>query len=119
MLNQTRQVEKFIREKVNLTSFLKKKKVFVMSDLEGKIPFKIYEKAEQIFSKPENGFIYNGDIADYTGNLNVTDSQRYKFLKFIKLLNDNNNNCISILGNRDLNKIKVLPLVLFEDKRNK
>ena len=26
-------------------------------------------------------FIYCGDIADYTGNLNISDPERYKFLK--------------------------------------
>ena len=116
--NQDRQIDKFLKEKVNLTSFLKEKeRIYIISDFEGKIPAKIYEKAKSIFREDKNGFIYTGDIADYTGNLNRNDPGRYNFLKFIQLLNSNNKNCVNILGNRDINKIKVLPLLLFRNNK--
>ena len=103
-----------IRNNQNLTEFIKGR-VNIISDLEGKVPGGIRDK---IFS-PREKFIYCGDIADYTGNLNASDPERYQFFKFVKHINDNPSIFAYVLGNRDLNKIKLLQLLVFNEQANK
>ena len=109
--------------KVNLTDFIKGKRVKIISDFEGKISSSLYNQEIFLIANSKRDetfrFIYCGDIADYTGNLNVDDNERYKFLKFIKFINDNRDNFAYVLGNRDLNKLRVLQLVVFDDQTNK
>ena len=111
-----------IRNNTNLTEFIKGKKVKIISDFEGKIASNLYQ--QEIFLITNNKrdlerFIYCGDIADYTGNLNISDPERYKFLKFIKFINDNHTKFAYVLGNRDTNKFKILQLILFKEQKNK
>lgn len=111
-----------IRNNINLTEFIKGKKVKIISDFEGKISSNLYQ--QEIFLITNNKrdlerFIYCGDIADYTGQLNISDPERYKFLKFIKFINDNHTKFAYVLGNRDTNKLKLLQLILFKEQTNK
>ena len=108
-----------IKNNQNLTHFIKKKRVKIISDFEGKISSSLYNKeiyALGINKDDLERFIYCGDIADYTGNLNADDPERYKFLKFIKFINDNSNKFAYVLGNRDLNKLKLLQLLVFKNQ---
>jgi hypothetical protein len=119
----------------DLTSFLEKeahKKILIISDFEGTAPkehFKAFEREIK-----EGKVIFLGDIFDNTvvfddKNCEPRDcknpeadnkcikAENYCALQTIKLLVDYPDNCRYVVGNRDLNKIKLWPF--FQKKNNK
>jgi len=103
----------------NLTNFIKGKRVKLISDFEGKISKKLFQQEIFLMRDKLERFIYCGDIADYTGNIDITKKDRYKFLQFIKFINDNKIRFSYVLGNRDFNKIQLLQLLVFNDQDHK
>jgi hypothetical protein len=117
----------FNNEKENdLTDFLKNREVLLISDFEGTAPKAHFQNFQKYCTSPEKGVVFLGDAFDSTvllGDKNCesakcTDadldhnclvSENYCALKTIKLLVDNPDKCRYVVGNRDLNKIKLLP----------
>ena len=101
----------------NFTEFLKQHpKCLVVSDLEGLAPVAQIERIEDAVKAGNNGgVIYLGDLLDYTTVFGLDEKIIKKDnlcqFKLLKLFTDNPDHCRCILGNRDLNKIKLWPLL--------
>jgi hypothetical protein len=102
----------------NLNTFIgKSNNIMLISDFEGYAPGGMIEKAKKHLKNPNNRLIFLGDVADYTfiGDIlkhsdNGIQRQRFCYLEMINLIN-NHTNAISVIGNRDINKLKLVPLL--------
>jgi hypothetical protein len=117
----------------DLSTFINGKKTLLISDFEGTTPTAHFDKFKDYCTTGEDkNVIFLGDIFDNTaqfskscsgeecGNPNdYTDEcptdANYCALQTIKLLVDNPDNCRYVFGNRDINKIKLLPFFSFAD----
>jgi hypothetical protein len=101
----------------DFTTKLTGKDVMIFSDSEGYLPTGIKTKIiEHLTDQENNAVIFNGDAADYTSRLlDTSKSERFFFLKLIKMVNDKPN-FFATLGNRDLNKLILWQLVQRLDK---
>jgi len=101
----------------NFTRFLEDHpKCLVVSDLEGLAPKKQIDTiVEAVEAGTKGGVIYLGDLLDYTtvSGLDETIIKKDNLCQFklLKLFTDNPAHCRCILGNRELNKIKLWPLL--------
>ena len=96
----------------------------IFSDYEGTTTTTQIENVLNIFKKDNEKCIYLGDIFD---NANFKDTKigegtspcikndNYCSLKMLKLFVDNPDKCRYVIGNRDINKIKLYPLLQFAD----
>ena len=102
----------------------KKTKINIFSDYEGTTTTKQIDNFKEIFKNKEY-CIYLGDLFD---NANFDDktidetepstcieTKNYCVLQMLKLFVDNPDQCKYVVGNRDINKIKLLPLLQFKD----
>jgi hypothetical protein len=109
---------------VDISKFLKgKKDIIIVSDVEGFCPkeqiAKIIEYASIGVDKTR-GVIFNGDILDYTvgiDELGAAHPDNLCALRLLKVLTNGMKagNVICNIGNRDINKIKLLALLQAED----
>lgn len=107
-------INKFINEKLD---------IIIISDIEGFNPINQIAKITEYASSYDKtkGVIFNGDVLDYTvgiemlGDLAHTDN--LCALKLLKVLTDGMKagNVICNIGNRDINKIKLLALLQADD----
>lgn len=108
----------------DISNFLKgKKDIIIISDVEGFCPkeqiAKIIEYASGGVDKTK-GVIFNGDVLDYTVGIEVLGAAHPDNLCALRLLKVLTNgmkagNVICNIGNRDINKIKLLALLQAED----
>jgi hypothetical protein len=111
----------------DLTSFIKDSELLIISDFEGTTPNTQFEKFAEYATGggTEKKVIYLGDVFDSTVALKIKESKEskegcvqddnYCALQSVKLLVDNPTQCKYVVGNRDLNKIKLLPFFQFKD----
>lgn len=109
---------------VNISNFIKRNKdIIIVSDVEGFCPKKQIAKIVEYASCADQskGVIFNGDVLDYTVGVedlgNDADPHNLCALKLLKVLTDGMKarNVICNIGNRDINKIKLLALLQAED----
>uniref|UniRef100_A0A6C0F0U8 Uncharacterized protein n=1 Tax=viral metagenome TaxID=1070528 RepID=A0A6C0F0U8_9ZZZZ len=102
--------------------------ILICSDFEGVLPKKQLENFISIFDKVKGDFvdkvegdfkakkiIYLGDIFDNTAC--VFSNNNYCALKTLKYLVDNPERSRYVVGNRDINKIKLVPLLQLQKGR--
>ena len=116
----------------DLSTFISGKKTLLISDFEGTTPTKHFDNFKKYCTEGgDKNVIFLGDVFDNTAqygttcngekcdNPDATDKcptdENYCALQTIKLLVDNPDNCRYVFGNRDINKIKLLPFFSFED----
>jgi len=117
----------------DLTTMIKDKKTLLISDFEGTTPTAHFNKFKEYCSGDDNKqVLFLGDVFDNTAqfseNCNGTScenpdeisdcptDENYCALQTIKLLVDNEKSCKYVFGNRDINKIKLLPFFSFKSK---
>ena len=117
----------------DLSTFITQKKTLLISDFEGTTPTAHFEQFKKYCEKEQ--VIFLGDVFDNTakfgkncGGDNCPDpdnttgdcisGKNYCALKTIKLLVDNEDRCKYVVGNRDINKIKLLPFLYRKQKNN-
>jgi len=116
--------------KYDLTDFISNKETLLISDFEGTTPtahfkkFETYCKTKQVIFLgdvfdntaqygPDNKC--NGDVcSDPDIKLTCPTDENFCALRTIKLLVDNKDRCRYVFGNRDINKIKLLPFFSLE-----
>lgn len=97
----------------DITEFLTNgKETLLCSDYEGTLPASQIQKFEEVF-KTDKQIIFLGDIFDNTGACKV-GNKNYCALKTLKYLVDYPEKSRYVVGNRDINKIKLVPLLQFE-----
>ena len=114
----------------NLTDFISNKETLLISDFEGTTPTAHFEKFKTYCETKQ--VIFLGDVFDNTaqygpGNkcngdecsdpdikLTCPTDENFCALRTIKLLVDNKDRCRYVFGNRDINKIKLLPFFSLE-----
>ena len=106
----------------NFTNFLTGKKALLCSDFEGYISIGMKSKIINhiMNDSKKNCIIYNGDIADYMYDTpftkdDINQTERFCFLELVQMVNDNPNNIVATIGNRDLNKLTVFHLIQHEN----
>ena len=112
----------------DITSFIQSHNdILIVSDLEGLNPAtqinKITEHLSGSVEGKTNGIIYNGDLVDYTTAPNSPpekisiNADNLCTLKLLKLLVNGmeSGNAKCMIGNRELNKIKLLALIQIQD----
>jgi hypothetical protein len=111
----------FLHDKIN-KSFLQKGDVMIISDIEGYVPeIQITKILDHL--KNGNNLIYNGDVLDYTYNGSDRNNSPEKLCALTLLyhlvegMKKGNVKCQ--IGNRELNKIKLLLTNLFLDENRK
>lgn len=98
----------------DITDFLTNgKETLICSDFEGTMPLKQIEIFEEVF-KSDKQIIYLGDIFDNTGSCKKINNKNYCSLKTLKYLVDYPEKSRYVVGNRDINKIKLVPLLQFK-----
>jgi hypothetical protein len=99
----------------NWTNFLNNRTAIV-SDIEGYIPKSQLEKIKENIEKQQ--LIFLGDLFDYTTiAIDVREKpERCCALQLLKLFVDNPNSVRCVMGNRDINKIKMAQLCQFNNK---
>jgi len=110
-------------DRVDISNFIKSKKdIIIVSDVEGFCPKEQIAKIEEYASGKDQskGVIFNGDIFDYTvvgAGVGNADKNNLCALKLLKALTNGMKagNVICNIGNRDINKIKLLALLQAED----
>lgn len=95
--------------------FTNGKETLICSDYEGTIPTAQMAKFQEVFSNPNKQVVYLGDIFDNTGDCKAK-TENYCALNMLKLLIDNPEKSRYVVGNRDINKIKLVPLLQFREK---
>jgi hypothetical protein len=108
---------------VDISKFLKgKKDIIIISDVEGFCPKEQIAKIIEYASGDDKskGVIFNGDVLDYTVGIEVLGAAHPDNLCALRLLKVLTNgmkagNVICNIGNRDINKIKLLALLQAED----
>ena len=110
---------------VDISEFIKSKSdVIIVSDVEGFCAKEQIEKIIEYASGKDNkGVIFNGDVLDYTvgiDNLGSAHVDNLCALKLLKVLTDGMKagHVICNIGNRDINKIKLLALLQAADNSN-
>ena len=113
----------------DLSTFIKDSELLIISDFEGTTPKTQFEKFAEYARGGAEGVknkkvIYLGDVFDSTVLLKSKESteskegcvqdDNYCALQSVKLLVDNPAQCKYVVGNRDLNKIKLLPFFQFK-----
>lgn len=122
-----------IKKSYDITDFINKNKTLLISDFEGTTPEKHFSNFEEYCKNQQ--VIFLGDVFDntaqYSENCNGEECKdpdtetkcptdaNYCALKTIKLLVDNEENCRYVFGNRDINKIKLLPFFSMEDENGR
>jgi len=109
----------------NITQFLTSgEEILICSDFEGVLPKKQMDYFESVFTgKTIDGdadfkakrIIYLGDIFDNTGTCPEKDNGSYCSLKTLKYLVANPDKSKYVVGNRDINKIKLFSLLQCKD----
>jgi hypothetical protein len=116
------------RSKYDLSDFIKDSKILLISDFEGTTPTTHFDKFASYCI--EEKVIFLGDVFDNTAQTvkqcdkdrcedpdddvgNCVNVNNYCSLKTIKLLVDNEERCKYVVGNRDINKIKLIPFFSF------
>ena len=112
----------------DITSFIQSHNdILIVSDLEGLNPAtqinKITEHLSGSVEGKTNGIIYNGDLVDYTTAPNSPpekisiNADNLCILKLLKLLVNGmeSGNAKCMIGNRELNKIKLLSLIQIQN----
>jgi hypothetical protein len=107
----------------DISKFLKgKKDIIIISDVEGFCPKEQIAKIIEYASSDDKskGVIFNGDVLDYTVGIEVLGAAHPDNLCALRLLKVLTNgmkagNVICNIGNRDINKIKLLALLQAED----
>jgi hypothetical protein len=95
----------------NISDFLKNGlETLICSDYEGTMPLKQIEIFEDVFKNDYKQIIYLGDIFDNTSDCSK-NYVNYCSLKMIKYLVDYPTKSRYVVGNRDINKIKLVPLL--------
>jgi hypothetical protein len=112
----------------DLSEFIAKGKTLLISDFEGTTPTKHFDEFARYCTTEQ--VIFLGDVFDNTAQTvkncekdsckdpdddtgNCVNVDNYCALKTIKLLVDNEDRCKYVVGNRDVNKIKLLPFFSF------
>ena len=118
---------------------LNNSKTLLISDFEGTTPTAHFAKFKEYCTgidnkgniAPTNRVIFLGDVFDNTAQFgdnckgeecidpddekgNCVDNSNYVALETIKLLVDNEEKCKFVVGNRDINKIKLIPFFSFQ-----
>jgi hypothetical protein len=123
-----------IKKSYDITDFINKNKTLLISDFEGTTPKEHFKQFENYCTKEQ--VIFLGDVFDntaqYSKNCDGNDCKdpdatesiclsddNYCALKTIKLLVDNKDKCRYVFGNRDINKIKLLPFFSIEDNEGR
>ena len=115
----------------DISEFFKSGPVRVVSDPEGYHVAQLANVTKTVdgYVPPENKMLVLGDLFDYTlgagPNANNFATDKLKELrnakshsfKSAKYCNDNKNNIKVLFGNRDLNKLKLMPLALVTDSQ--
>jgi hypothetical protein len=121
-------MEELSSSKCNITSFIEDHAdTIIISDTEGLNPTSQINKIISHLQNPSKGVIFNGDVLDYTITFGTEANAKtiikpenlcaLKLLKvFVDGMSQPNPNVVCNIGNRDLNKIKLLPLLLTSDK---
>ena len=107
----------------DISKFLEgKKDIIIISDVEGFCPKEQIAKIIEYASGDDKtkGVIFNGDVLDYTVGIEVLGAAHPDNLCALRLLKVLTNgmkagNVICNIGNRDINKIKLLALLQAED----
>ena len=101
----------------DITNFLTNgKETLICSDFEGTLPIKQIENFESFFTEQSKQIVYLGDIFDNTGGCgDKYSNSNYCALKTLKYLVDYPEKSRYVVGNRDINKIKLVPLLQFAD----
>jgi len=114
-------------------------KTLLISDFEGTTPTAHFAKFKEYCTgidnkgvvSPTNRVVFLGDVFDNTAQFgtkckgeeckdpdddedNCVDNSNYVALETIKLLVDNEERCNFVVGNRDINKIKLIPFFSFQ-----
>ena len=108
---------------VDISKFLEgKKDIIIISDVEGFCPKEQIAKIIEYASGDDKskGVIFNGDVLDYTVGIEVLGAAHPDNLCALRLLKVLTNgmkagNVICNIGNRDINKIKLLALLQAKD----
>ena len=109
-------IDTFIKESTDITNFLiNGKETLICSDFEGTLPTKQIENFQSVFSEKSKQIVYLGDIFDNTGCDKGITRDNYCSLKTLKYLVDYPEKSRYVVGNRDINKIKLVPLLQFTD----
>jgi hypothetical protein len=109
----------------DITSFITNSKtdVLLISDTEGLNPKKQIDKIVEHYEK-DGKIICLGDLFDYTfaGKIDTVkiDVDNLCQLKLLKIMVDGmkKGQCQCVIGNRDLNKIKLIPLLFFKNEND-
>ena len=101
----------------DITNFLTNgKETLICSDFEGTLPTEQIKNFESFFTEQSKQIVYLGDIFDNTGGCGDKYSNaNYCALKTLKYLVDYPEKSRYVVGNRDINKIKLVPLLQFAD----
>jgi hypothetical protein len=119
-------------ERTDLTDFIKDSQVLFISDFEGTAPTAHFQKFKEFCTTEGKKVIFMGDLFDSTVVLKdkfcngdgcpnpekkhkCLTKDNYCALQTIKLMVDNSERCKYVVGNRDLNKVKLLPFFQFKD----
>jgi hypothetical protein len=114
----------------DLSTFITGGKTLLISDFEGTTPTRHFDKFAEYCTTKQ--VIFLGDVFDNTAQTvkscdkdsckdpdedigNCVNVENYCSLKTIKLLIDNEERCKYVVGNRDINKIKLLPFFSFAE----
>jgi hypothetical protein len=110
-------VDAFINEYTDITKFLTNGiETLIYSDFEGTLPIKQIENFKNIFGEEPKQIVYLGDIFDNTGGCgDKYSNDNFCALKTLKYLVDYPEKSRYVVGNRDINKIKLVPLLQFAD----
>lgn len=119
--------------KYDLSTFIEGKEILLISDFEGTTSTTHFDKFKEYCSAGDNKrVIFLGDIFDNTAQYgpnceggkcidpdnddgNCADDSNYCALQTIKYLVNYEDNCRYVFGNRDINKIKLIPFFSFKN----
>jgi hypothetical protein len=128
--------DEYTEDRYNLTNFIQNSIILLISDFEGTTPTTHFSKFKEYCEKGQGSdqrVIFLGDIFDNTAQYNkkctgeaceepdakdekpCPSDANYVALQTLQLLVDNPDNCRYVVGNRDINKIKLLPFFSFKD----
>lgn len=108
----------------NISNFVKSgDEILICSDFEGVLPEAQFNNFKSIFDEDldvtfqAKKIIYLGDMFDNTGCAGspFLNEKNYCALRTLKYLVDNPERSRYVVGNRDINKIKLVPLLQFKD----
>jgi len=94
---------------------LNENETLICSDYEGTLPIAQIQKFVEFASTEGKQVIYLGDIFDNTSKCAKDSNDNLCSLKILKLLIDNPSRSRYVVGNRDINKIKLIPLLQYKN----